>query len=202
MGKGILTLGCSYTWGEGLYFYSELDDLPLKPHHTFDFRDMRGSFIAFKDKYRYSNLLSEYYNTWYISGSGNGGDNIFSFNQRMDEIFKFNNAKINDFSLVVFQFTSFNRNENYNLIEQIEYIDLYLKKFENEGVVVLSIVWPDDIVSTEVYKTLFKKRHCPIIYNNTSYDSFDKLVNNSKFDLTIAYDFKEKNYSKMIHILI
>ena len=40
MEKGIACLGCSYTWGEGLYFYSELEDLPFKEKHGFDIQTM------------------------------------------------------------------------------------------------------------------------------------------------------------------
>ena len=35
MSKGILGVGCSFTWGEGLYFYSKLKNLPFKENHEF-----------------------------------------------------------------------------------------------------------------------------------------------------------------------
>ena len=36
MSKGVVGIGDSFTWGEGLYFYSGLDELPIKPKHEFD----------------------------------------------------------------------------------------------------------------------------------------------------------------------
>jgi len=64
MSKGVLGLGCSYTWGEGLYYYSDLDDLPFRKKHTYDPKDIRKSMELFKDKHRYLQKVADYLDTW------------------------------------------------------------------------------------------------------------------------------------------
>ena len=50
--KGIFGIGCSYMWGEGLYYYSTLPDLPPKSmNHSFDGEHIRDTHCSFKNKY-------------------------------------------------------------------------------------------------------------------------------------------------------
>ena len=51
MEKGVLCLGCSYTWGESLYFYSGLADDILKRNHGFDVYQMREVYNCYRKKY-------------------------------------------------------------------------------------------------------------------------------------------------------
>ena len=43
--KGIIFGGCSFTWGQGLYFYSDLVDLKYpKSHYVFNGEDLKLSY--------------------------------------------------------------------------------------------------------------------------------------------------------------
>ena len=54
MSKGIFGLGCSFMWGEGLYFYSNLDNLPFNEYHNYDFSKITNGMIQYKNKYRFN----------------------------------------------------------------------------------------------------------------------------------------------------
>ena len=65
MSKGVLGIGCSYTWGEGLYFYSNLKELPFSENHYFNHRIVTRN-EAFKDKHKFISLIADY-NTWWFT---------------------------------------------------------------------------------------------------------------------------------------
>jgi len=199
MSKGVLGFGCSYTWGEGLYFYSDLDGLPFKEFHEFDSQELRYSHHCFRRKHTYTNKVAEHYNTWGVTNGGNGGDNIFSFQQRYTSIFNDNenSAKIDDFKLIIFQFTMINRNTNYSMSEQLELINHHLEKLEQNGIKCVTIVWPYDITESDsLYWKLFKDRHVPIRYNETIYDNFEDIIKIPNNDITVCNDFKDKGFQK------
>ena len=201
MSKGILGIGCSYTWGEGLYFYSELNDIEtlLSENHFFDSTKLRRSHLLFKNKKTFTNLVAEKYNTWCEIGGGNGGDNVFSFNQRLTELFDetvLDSYLKSDFKLIIYQFTQLERNTNYSLVEQIEYVDYHLSKFENEGIKCISLVWPNDITEISEYYKLFSNRHVDIKYRDIVYDNFEDIINIKDNDVTVMNDFKKRNLQK------
>jgi len=56
--KGMVFAGCSFTWGQGLYYYSNLDTLaePLPDHY--DRNLVRHAHIKFKESVRYPILVA------------------------------------------------------------------------------------------------------------------------------------------------
>lgn len=80
--KGILFGGCSYTWGQGLYFYSDLphlynpDNIFLYPGHK-----VTSAQIRFKNTLYYPRLVANHFNTFELVKSANGGtdDETFEF---------------------------------------------------------------------------------------------------------------------------
>ena len=61
MSKGILGIGDSFMWGESLYFYSDLPNLPFSKEHNFEFDSMTEGFVAYKNKYRLFEILQNSY---------------------------------------------------------------------------------------------------------------------------------------------
>jgi hypothetical protein len=80
--KGIIFGGCSFTWGQGLYFYSDLPDLVYpQGEGPFNSHDLKSSHIRFKNTLYYPRLVSNHFNTFEIVKNGNGGseDETFDF---------------------------------------------------------------------------------------------------------------------------
>lgn len=198
MSKGVLGLGCSYTWGEGLYFYSDLDNLPFSENHVFDYNKVTPAMMLYKNKHRFIDLISNHYNTWCWVEPGNGGANM-QFCDYIETDFK-NRDKFNynDFSLLVFQFTQVSRDlkNGIDIYTQIKTVNDICKEFENNGVKVVSFCWDEEIPSSTLYKKLFKNRHIDISIDGTTKPSFDYFIWNDEYNITVASDFKGKNLQK------
>lgn len=198
MSKGVLGLGCSYTWGEGLYFYSDLDELPFRETHTFDSKKIRKSMELFKDKHRYLQKVADYLDTWCWSDYCNGGSQWDTV-QYVDELEEKYNFKYNDFSLVILQFSQHFRQFtkfDLDIKKQILEIDLRLKKFEELNIKTVTISWDFDITNHPTYKKLFKERHVDLIYEGKTYEHFYDLTKENKYGLSIASDFSDRGLQK------
>ena len=63
--KGIIFLGCSYTWGQGLYFYSDLKQLPYgTQNYGFNYKEVNESMLRYKNAVRFPRLVSQHFETW------------------------------------------------------------------------------------------------------------------------------------------
>jgi hypothetical protein len=73
--KGMVFAGCSFTWGQGLYYYSNLDTLkePLPDHY--DRNLVKHAHIKFKESVRYPRLVANHFNTYEFVHPENGGSN-------------------------------------------------------------------------------------------------------------------------------
>ena len=198
MSKGILGIGCSYTWGEGLYFYSKLDNLPFRENHVFEPSKVTPPMLKYKDKHKFVNLVAEYYNTWYWTEMGNGGTNLQFVNYLEHEFTNRDLFSYNDFSLVIFQFTHCTRDmqSGFDIDTQIEKVDKICKEIEKNNVKVLTLCWDEEIPNSILYKKLFNKRHIDITIDNVTKPAFDYFIWNDKYNITVASDFKSKNLQK------
>jgi hypothetical protein len=106
--KGILFPGDSFTWGQSLHFYSDLDDV-LFEKAQFEMDDILSAHKRYIESIRYARQVSNYFNTFEVCRKGNGGSNnqILGF---IDEIY--NDVKgrndhygIQDFDYIVVQLT-------------------------------------------------------------------------------------------------
>ena len=73
--KGMIFAGCSFTWGQGLYYYSNLDTLkePLPDHY--DKNLVKHSHVKFKESVRYPRLVANHFNSFEFVHPENGGSN-------------------------------------------------------------------------------------------------------------------------------
>lgn len=199
MSKGILGIGCSYTWGEGLYYYSELDNLPLKPSHEFNPSEVTPAMMLYKDNNKFIKLVADYLNTWWWTNRGNGGTNVSAIKFYLDDAFINKDLfKINDFKLMIFQFTHYGRSafDGVDIEEQINLVNDKCNEFENNGVKVISFCWDEDIPKHTLYKKLFKNRHIDITINNITKEGFDYFVWNDEFNITVQSDFIDNGFQK------
>ena len=202
--KGIFGIGCSYMWGEGLYYYSSLPDLPPKSlNHSFDGEHIRDTHCSFKNKYRFIQLVSDHYDIWnWTFGNGfgmNGGSNIRSFTT-LNEMFK-DEYKLTPkhFSLFIYQFTAPTRdqidpngpgNGPYHPIdEQIQSVYDNMKDFRDSNIKIVTINWYKEIANHPLYKKLFADTHCDIEVDGDIRESFDYFTENHKYNCTVRTDF-------------
>ena len=61
--KGIIFAGDSFTWGQGLYFYSELPRLFYPPFNQYIGDNVTKSHRLFKNTKSFTRLVSNYFNT-------------------------------------------------------------------------------------------------------------------------------------------
>jgi hypothetical protein len=80
--KGLLFGGCSFTWGQGLYFYSELNRL-INPINEFTYRrdELNDAHFKFRDTLRFPRLVANHFKTFEVVKLNNGGseDETFDF---------------------------------------------------------------------------------------------------------------------------
>lgn len=225
MKKGILCVGCSFTWGEGLYYYSGLDGLPFSENHNFPhyMKHHRSVFNSFREMVRWPRLVANHFDTWEFTGVGitNGGSNIGLYNDVIQQLLNVGDIKYSDFDCLVWQFTDVIRdcpfhdeimmqfltdNDFMDLLNsEIErfliFADRKIKEWESRGVKVVTIVWQDDIIAHPLYEKLFSKRHANIIHKKKEYASFSELfrVEDNKINspaITIRDDFYSKGFQK------
>jgi len=76
--KGLVFAGCSFTWGQGLYFYSDLNHTPKFDEWVYDYSLMTDALIKFKDTIRFPRLVANYFNTFDVCKATNGGSDVTS----------------------------------------------------------------------------------------------------------------------------
>ncbi len=106
--NGIIFAGDSFTWGQGLYYYSNLPNLKIpKTGHYID-TYVTPSHRKFKDTRRFARLVANEFETFELVKNGNGGSDYESL-EFIDDIFKKDGYKYEDISYVIFQTTQFIR---------------------------------------------------------------------------------------------
>lgn len=129
--KGILFGGCSYTWGQGLYFYSDLPNLYNPPPNQYDKDKVTDAHIKFMETIRYPRLVSNHFKTFEVFKTVNGGseDETFMFFHKIfnDKEKKFLESHVSyerysyeDFSYIIIQLSQLYRNRFYFTINDEE----------------------------------------------------------------------------------
>jgi hypothetical protein len=116
--KGILFIGDSFTWGQGLHYYSNLNNIEYITNEmpTFSIEHLTKGHIKFKNTLRFARLVANNFNTFEVTRFGNGGTedqliqygNWFLSNDITDNYFR---IFTDDVSHLVYQTTSPFRNE-------------------------------------------------------------------------------------------
>ena len=135
--KGILFGGCSFTWGQGLYFYSNLENLPYSSQkYGFNYKDVNESMLCYKNAVRYPRLVAQNLETFEVLKDdvgklyGNGGseDETFLY---FDYLFNVERKfKYKDFDYIIIQLSNVWRNDFIFQLNGVEYrtkiMDLFL----------------------------------------------------------------------------
>jgi hypothetical protein len=79
--KGIIFAGCSYTWGQGLYYYSNLTTLRDQNNPWGYYNIYTESHHRFRESVRYPRLVAKHFNTfeWVQPQNGGANDQIVNY---------------------------------------------------------------------------------------------------------------------------
>jgi hypothetical protein len=134
--NGILFAGCSFTWGQGLYYYSDLKRIPTMEEWSFDYSLMTDALIDYKNTVRYPRLVANHFKTFEVCRDTNGGSDedslqfikmAFDIKDRKEGSFDYltyKRFKYEDISYVIFQTT-----QPYRSSFKFVYKDVYLLNF-------------------------------------------------------------------------
>jgi hypothetical protein len=78
--KGLIFAGCSFTWGQGLYYYSKLDTLVEPAPDCYDAKLVTDAHKRYMSTLRYPRLVANHFNTWEVTSKQNGGSEETSIN--------------------------------------------------------------------------------------------------------------------------
>lgn len=122
--KGLLFGGCSFTWGQGLYFYSDLPYLFNPPPYEYHGDKVTDAHKKFIETIRYPRLVANHFKTFEVFKNVNGGsedetfgffENIFNDSERkrvMPHI-SYDRFTYDDFSYIIIQLSQLFRNNFY-----------------------------------------------------------------------------------------
>lgn len=161
--RGILFGGCSFTWGQGLYFYSNLPNI-YNPNGIYDFQSHKVTTaqLKFKDTIRFPRLVANHFNTFEVVKEKNGGceDTTFDFFDSIFEnkknIVSTNNDKYtyDDFDYIVIQLSSIIRNKFYFKINNVEFGNLIVEDSKN----ILKYIQVNNYTFDDCYEQLLEQQ--------------------------------------------
>lgn len=128
--KGLLFGGCSFTWGQGLYFYSDLPKLHNPKKYDYDADFVTEAQKKFKDTIRYPRLVANHFNTFESFKKQNGGSEdetfdffktIFGEHNNRNEHLTNERHSYEDFSYIIIQLSQLFRNRFYFSIDDTQF---------------------------------------------------------------------------------
>ena len=129
-GKGIIFVGCSFTWGGGLEYYAPFKDIPNPYDFQYDEKNITFAIMNFIKSNRFSRLVANYFGMWEANRLSNGGSDDESIDEvkimlGLNESYKNNNKQFkkieiqkyshDEIDYVIFQLTDPFRNNTINI---------------------------------------------------------------------------------------
>jgi hypothetical protein len=161
--KGILFGGCSFTWGQGLYYYSDLPNLEEPEPFKYDPSKILKSHRRFMESKRFPRLVANYFGTFEVVKKENGGseDETFRFFDRLfSELGSEKYGHITD--------ESFNYEDFDYLILQVSQPGRNIIEFSYEGK-----DWEVQLMQTNE-KEVKKNFYCWLIDSDKTYEMWYK----------------------------
>jgi hypothetical protein len=116
--KGMVFAGCSFTWGQGLYYYSNLPSLRESDPNFYDSELINDSHNSFRQTLYFPRLVANHFNTFEISKIENGGSEQTSFKflkcvfgmEKPDPCFYLKKHEYDDIEYIILQLSQPQRN--------------------------------------------------------------------------------------------
>jgi len=179
--KGMLFAGCSFTWGQGLYYYSNMATLKEPPPDAYDSRLVKNAHNEFRKTLYFPRLVANHFNTFEVSMLQNGGSEetsfdyiktSFDFEKDNNEHLIRNRYSINEIEYIIFQTSQPQRNTYYyDFVNPDGSVDkLEFRTFSPE-------------THNRFYRYLIEQKKCTIDewYLEHSKDWFTKIKENLQF---------------------
>jgi hypothetical protein len=227
--KGMVFAGCSFTWGQGLYYYSNLNTLKEPAPDTFDPTLLTRAQIKYMESVRFPRTVSRKLKSYEFVYPGNGGSNegvvkwwetcIYRGRYHTDVM---NDYKIpimypSEISHFIFQFTQWNREHvwlddlaeghdiEFNRVYDPAYRDLFLKKLFNEKLTI------DQFIENHIEKSFDRVKNLLTELESdgvkililTWPDEYLKYIKNDEWanDKLVHLEYKNEKYES-IHQLM
>lgn len=71
--RGMIFAGCSFTWGQGLYYYSNMPTLVEPPANQYQVDYVKDTHIEYMKSQRFPRLIANHFNTYELCQPWNGG---------------------------------------------------------------------------------------------------------------------------------
>jgi len=71
--RGMIFAGCSFTWGQGLYYYSNMPTLVEPPANHYQADYVKDTHIEYMKSLRFPRLVANHFNTYELCQPWNGG---------------------------------------------------------------------------------------------------------------------------------
>ena len=171
--KGLLFGGCSFTWGQGLYFYSDLNRL-IYPENEFTYKreHLNDAHLRFKDTLRFPRLVANHFNTFEVVKNVNGGseDETFDFIKTMFEVprhtqlshYHLDRFNYDDFDYIIIQLSQIWRNKFKFILdgkEDFAYISAHNNHHGYNWENLLRWLTENDETIENVIETLYREQH-------------------------------------------
>lgn len=141
--KGIIFAGCSFTWGQGLYYYSNLSTLKDGVENRFNIEDTTHTQIEYMKSVRYPRIVANHFKSFEILYPLNGGAHSqmikwweaalgMSSDTHVDSL-KVQKIDISEVSTVVFQLTQPHRCSGLRFDDKttVTYFDGYSSQYRD-----------------------------------------------------------------------
>lgn len=161
--KKMVFAGDSFTWGEGLQYYSGLPDVVFPETHLFDPKVVSNKQMQFIINNKFSTLVGKYFNKEIISRSENGGSNDCSLTL-LDEV------NPNEISHVIFQITELYR-EYFEFMHDGKFIKLYIDNIIYNQHNLSKFFKSEQYLNSKINYDAFYE------YYETNFESFEEFQN-------------------------
>ena len=228
--KGLLFGGCSFTWGQGLYFYSNLSNLSRYDNYAFSAGKITEAMIRHKNSLRFPRLVANHLNTFEVCKDdigqlrGNGGSEDETFDY-FDYLFNVERKfSYDDFSHIIIQLSNPYRNyfefKLNNRIYKTKILDSHLYNGVDDDVVGgdefdeycrLHNYTIEDVEKIHLYNQYNRLKDRVIFYNSKNITVkiiswFDDVITNVKDDdffndKKIKINYNDKDFNTIMRLM-
>ena len=214
--------GCSFTFGEGLQYFSNLQSVVIPNIHQFDYFELRHSQYRFIQNNRYSKLLADKLGVVDVNASGNGGTNNEIYNALLelyntkdvarDDRMAFQSetfVPLSDVGLIVIQFTNIFRDiieldgVKYPLQNMSPTFEAYVEMFINKNMTLEQFCERAAMQILDKFKTLLQKIEVAnpnIQIRVISWENdIDVVMRNNEYykNKVVTFDYNNKTFNTL-----
>lgn len=223
--KGIVFAGCSFTWGQGLYYYSNLATLQEPGMFRYDDKIVTAAHKRYMAAFRYPRLVANHFNTFEIVSNQNSGSETQSFDFLKKVFGIISETKFSDLfneriffkeiEYIVFQTSQSCRNVYYYEFEggtygycihdETSYDTFYKYLSKNNISVDDAMLDLANIMFKQLKDTLQFYERCGIktllIHWENDYMN-QTLTDRWMNDRLVTFDYNEKNYKSIYDLMV